>query len=259
MFKNLSVLSVAILCLLVCGCEDPQSQNPPVLDALNGIRDVRLADAATKTKAAAAKAMAAAEQQKPVETEGTFQVQFETTCGSFTVEVHRAWAPLGANRFYELVEDGFYNDAGFFRVVKGFMVQFGLAADPSMTYKWDRNMLDDPVVVSNTRGKVTFAKTSEPNSRSTQIFINYGDNSQLDADQFAPFGVVVKGMSDVDLISAAHRENPDQSRIKSQGNGYLKSNFPKLDYIISATIVPESFQHTGNSSAVAPDPGLPPE
>lgn len=259
MFKNLLVFKIAFLCLLTCGCEEPESQPPSVMDALKSMEEIRVADEIAKRDAARAKAIADAAKQGPVETSGTFQVEFETTCGSFTVEVNREWAPIGANRFYELVKDGYFNDAGFFRVVKGFMAQFGIAADPAMTQKWDRNMPDDPVVVSNTRGKITFAKTSEPNSRSTQLFINFGDNSQLDKDQFAPFGYVTKGMDAVDRISAAHGEKPDQARIKSIGNSYLKADFPELDYIVSATIIEESGQETGMQYLTAPEPVLPPE
>ncbi|MCP4782326.1 MAG: peptidylprolyl isomerase [Fuerstiella sp.] len=168
---------------------------------------------------------------------GQFEVEFDTTVGKFTIEVNRAWAPVGAHQFYDLVRDGFFDDCGFFRVVPGFMVQFGLAADPAVTARWSKEIPDDPVVESNRRGYVTFAKTSAPDSRSSQMFINFGDNSRLDADGFSPFGKVTRGMAVVDRISAAHREQPDQGAITSQGNAYLKSNFPKLDYVVKARMI----------------------
>src|SRR5262245_35456618 len=130
-----------------------------------------------------------------------FQAKFNTTKGAFTIEVTRAWAPNGADRFYNLVRAGFYNDAGFFRVVPGFMVQFGISARPEVSKIWaDRKMPDDPVLQSNVRSFVTYAMTSLPNSRSTQLFINFGKNDFLDKMRFAPFGKVVEGMEIVDMI-----------------------------------------------------------
>lgn len=237
---QLLLFGTAVATLLIFGCEDPGPVTPPVMNAMNGIREVQEADAAAKSRVAVAKAAAKAKEPGDILLEGVYTVEFETTAGPFTIEVHRDWAPIGAERFYQLVDDGFYNEAGFFRVVKGFMVQFGMAADPRMTYKWDRNIQDDPVTQSNKRGYVTFAKTAEPNSRSTQVFINFGDNSRLDGQQFAPFGIVTKGMANVNGISSAHGEDPDQSQLKMRGNVYLKSKFPKLDYIKSATIVKDA-------------------
>jgi cyclophilin family peptidyl-prolyl cis-trans isomerase len=170
---------------------------------------------------------------------GTFTVKFETSAGEFTVLVHRDWAPLGAQRFYELVKDGFYDECRFFRVVPGFMVQFGMNGDPAVQRRWDREFPDDKVVKSNTRGMVTFAKTGAPDSRSTQIFVNYGNNSFLDKDRFAPFGEVIDGMHNVEGINSQYGEKPDQGSIKRSGNAYLKSSFPELDYVKKATIVEE--------------------
>ncbi len=169
----------------------------------------------------------------------TFQVKFETSAGDFVVDVTRAWAPNGADRFYEAVKAGFYDDCRFFRVVPGFMVQFGINGNPEVQEKWrDATIPDDPVKKSNTRGMVTFAKTSQPNSRTTQLFINYKDNSFLDNQGFAPFGKVSEeGMKAIDNISAEYREQPSQTLIQRRGNEYLKENFPKLDYIKKATIV----------------------
>jgi peptidyl-prolyl cis-trans isomerase A (cyclophilin A) len=167
-----------------------------------------------------------------------YQVKFETTAGDFTVDVHRDWAPKGADRFHELVKSGYYDDARFFRVVPGFVVQFGMAGDPELTQKWkEQPIADDPVKESNKRGTITFA-TSGPNSRTTQVFINYGDNARLDNLGFAPFGLVSgEGMQAVDKINAEYREQPSQLQIGRQGNEYLKREFPKLDYIKKATIV----------------------
>ena len=171
----------------------------------------------------------------------TYQVLFETSKGNFTVEVHRDWAPNGADRFYKLIESGFYDDCRFFRVLPGFMVQWGINGDPEIQNNWVQAMIkDDPVVKSNKRGFITYAKSGQPNSRTSQIFINYADNSRLDRDGFAPFGEVVEGMDVVDAINAEYREQPYQPLIQSGGNKYLNQKFPKLDYIRQATIVPSS-------------------
>lgn len=172
-----------------------------------------------------------------------FQVNFDTSKGTFTVDVHRDWAPNGADRFYNLVKNGFYDDTRFFRVIDGFMVQFGIHGNPAIASAW-RNapIKDDPVKQSNKRGYVTFA-TAGPNTRTTQLFINFGDNAALDRQGFAPFGEVVKGMDVVDKIYSGYGEGaprgrgPDQNRVQSEGNAYLNKDFPKLDYIKSATIV----------------------
>jgi peptidyl-prolyl cis-trans isomerase A (cyclophilin A) len=167
----------------------------------------------------------------------TFKARFDTSAGPFVIEVHRDWAPKGADRFYNLVKYGYYDGGGFFRVLPGFMVQFGLNGDPSIQSAWrEATIADDPVKQSNKRSYVTFAKTGAPDSRTTQIFINFADNGRLDADGFAPFGIVVSGMEAVDKINAEYRQTPDQGRIQSQGNAYLKKEFPKLDYVTKATI-----------------------
>ncbi len=168
----------------------------------------------------------------------TFNVLVETTKGPFTIKVTRSWAPNGADHFYNLVRAGFYNDAAFFRVIPGFMAQFGISARPEVSRLYaNANIQDDPVKESNTRGMVTFAQTAARNSRSTQLFINYGDNSRLNADRFAPFGEVTKGMEVVDQIYSGYGERPDQGAITSQGKAYLDKNFPRLDRITSMTIV----------------------
>jgi peptidyl-prolyl cis-trans isomerase A (cyclophilin A) len=166
-----------------------------------------------------------------------FRVRFETTKGPFVVEVHRAWAPRGADRFYNLVRLGYFDDATFFRVVEDFMVQFGIHGDPEVSSAWRRaEISDDPVAQSNTRGMITFA-TRGPNTRTTQLFINYKDNSFLDRQGFAPFGRVVEGMSVVDQIYSGYGESPDQRRAQSEGNRYFRGEFPKLDHVESARVV----------------------
>jgi peptidyl-prolyl cis-trans isomerase A (cyclophilin A) len=166
----------------------------------------------------------------------TFKVKFDSSAGPFVVEVHRDWAPNAADHFYTLVKNGFYDEARFFRVVKNFMVQFGINADPAVQAKFKATIKDDPVKESNKRGFVTFAQTAAPNSRSTQIFVNFKDNSFLDSQRFAPFGQVTSGMEAVDKINAEYAEKPNQGSIQAQGNTYLKAEFPKLDYVKKATI-----------------------
>ena len=173
-----------------------------------------------------------------------YKVKFDTSKGVFVVDVHRDWAPQGADRFYNLVKNGFYNNARFFRVISGFMVQFGISGDPKLAAAWrEASIPDDPVKQSNTRGMITFA-TRGPNTRTTQVFIDYADNSRLDGMGFAPFGQVVSGMNVVDALYSGYGEGaprgqgPEQGRIQSEGNAYLTQAFPKLDYIKTATIVP---------------------
>ena len=167
-----------------------------------------------------------------------FKAKFTTTAGDFVVEVHRDWAPLGADRFYNLVRYGYFTNAAFFRVVPGFVVQFGLSADPAVNKVWhDATIQDDPVIQSNKRGSLVFA-TAGPNTRTTQLFINYADNARLDGMGFAPFGTVVEGMDVVDKIYPGYRESPRQDLITNQGDAYLKANFPNMDKIKLARILP---------------------
>ena len=167
-----------------------------------------------------------------------FRVSIETSQGAFVIEVHRAWAPIGADRFYNLVKSGFYDGTRFFRVRPGFMAQFGLHGDPEVQRAWQAAPLrDDPVTQKNLRGFVSFTTENRPQSRFTQIFVNTADNSYLDASGFAPFGQVVSGMEVVDKLYAPPREKePDQRRILRDGNEYLKE-FPQLDVVSKATIV----------------------
>jgi len=167
-----------------------------------------------------------------------FKAKFTTTAGDFTVEVHRDWAPIGADRFYNLVRNGYFTNAAFFRVVPGFVVQFGLSANPAVNKVWKEAYIqDDPVVQSNKRGFLVFA-TAGPNTRTTQFFINFGDNSRLDGMGFAPFGTVVEGMDVVDKIFPGYGESPRQDLITDQGDTYLTANFPKIDKIKLARIIP---------------------
>lgn len=169
-----------------------------------------------------------------------FSVNFETTQGNFTLAITRKWSPLGADRFYNLVRAGFFTDVIFFRVVKNFVVQFGIHGNPKLATKWlDANIQDDTVVESNKRGYITYAKSSAPNSRSTQLFINLKDNTSLDSMGFSPFGRVSKGMEVVDKLFGGYGEEVTQlqGEIAQQGNAYLEKNYPKLDRINKATVV----------------------
>jgi peptidyl-prolyl cis-trans isomerase A (cyclophilin A) len=174
-----------------------------------------------------------------------YRVKFETGKGDFTLEVTKAWAPEGAERFYRLIEQRFYDQARFFRVVRDFVVQFGISGDPAVEARWhSMNIADDPVTQSNVRGTITFA-TSGPNTRTTQVFLNLADNARLDKSGFAPFGKVVdNGMDVVDHFFNAYGDGPprgigpEQDLIESQGNTYLESKFPRLDYVKTARIVP---------------------
>ena len=166
----------------------------------------------------------------------TYKASFDTSAGAFVVEVHRAWAPLGADRFYNLVKNGFYDNTRFFRVVPNFMVQFGLNSDPAVQSVWrSANLKDDPAKESNKKGYITFA-TAGPNTRTTQVFINFKDNGFLDSQGFSPFGQVVSGMEVVEKITSQYGESPVQGRIQTEGNAYLTKEFPKLDYIKKATV-----------------------
>jgi peptidyl-prolyl cis-trans isomerase A (cyclophilin A) len=179
------------------------------------------------------------EQAPPV-----YKAKFDTSKGPFVIEVHRDWAPNGADRFYNLVKNGFFDDVRFFRVVSGFMVQFGINGDPNLSGRWrEARIRDDAVKQSNTRGMVTFA-TAGPNTRTTQVFINFGDNNRLDGMGFAPFGQITSGMNVVDALYSGYGEGaprgsgPDQGRLQQEGNAYLMKEFGKMDFVKKATIEP---------------------
>lgn len=173
----------------------------------------------------------------------TFRARFETSKGDFVIEVHRAWSPIGADRFYNLVANGYYDNVRFFRVIAGFMAQFGMHGAPEVSEAWrEHRIVDDPVVQSNTRGFVTYAMGGA-NTRTTQIFINFGDNSRLDGMGFSPFGQVVEGMEVVDQINSEYGDTqprgsgPNPPSIHERGNEYLDAEFPNLDFVRQATIV----------------------
>jgi len=167
-----------------------------------------------------------------------YDVAFKTTKGDFVIAVTRSWSPRGADRFYNLVKHGFFNGAPFFRVVSGFVVQFGLSPNPAVNTAWnDAKIKDDPVVGSNRPGYVSFASAG-PNSRTTQIFVDLGDNARLDGMGFSPFGKVVSGLSVVQKFYGGYGESPDQSAIAAQGKAYVQAHYPKLDRVISAKLVP---------------------
>ena len=200
---------------------------------------IALGQAATN---AALKNPAALKEMAPAQ----FKVNFDTSAGVFEVEVHRDWAPNGADRFYDLVKNGFFDNARFFRVISGFMMQFGINGDPAVNSVWrEARIPRDPVKEGNKRGNITFAMQggpSGPDTRTTQVFINFRDNSNLDPIGFAAFGRVTKGMDVVDKIYSGYGEGapsgagPEQGRVQAEGNAYLTKDFPKLDYIKKASI-----------------------
>jgi len=169
-----------------------------------------------------------------------YTVRLETSRGPVTIKVVRADAPIGADRFYRLVTTGFFNGARFFRVVPDFVVQFGLPQDPKANAPYEAPMVDDPVKLHNRRGTLTFAAGSQPNSRTTQLFINLHNNTGLDLQGFAAIGRVVEGMTVVDSLYSGDGEGPDQDKIEAEGGTYLAKNFPRLDYIKSAAVADEA-------------------
>jgi peptidyl-prolyl cis-trans isomerase A (cyclophilin A) len=197
-----------------------------------------MAEAATPDK----EALLRGPDPSPEPAPDTYNVRFETSKGAFTIQVHRDWAPKGADRFHELVEKGFYNDVRFFRVVKQprpFVVQFGISGDPEIAAVWrNATIEDDPVVESNRRGTVTFA-TAGPDSRTTQIFVNLGNNANLDNMGFSPFGEVIEGMDVVEAFNSQYGDAPTrtQAQMQRQGNAVLAEAFPNLDYVERAYIV----------------------
>lgn len=174
-----------------------------------------------------------------------FRARFSTNKGEVVIEVHRDWAPLGADRFYNLVKLGFYDDTRFFRVIPGFLAEFGISGDPAVSAKWmNLNLQDETALQSNKRGYVAFVQGNTPNSRTTEIVIDTGDNVKLDAAKFAPFGLVVSGLDVVDLLYGEYGEGepagkgPNQSIILGRGNAYTDKGFPQLDAIRTAVVVP---------------------
>ncbi len=248
------LISVCTCCLFI-GCTSGSDDSvPPTLQALKELQDSAVPQSAVAAEyTAAMQAMkqndsAATESKQAIPKEvpqlsadlvssGIYKVEFLTTEGKFVVEVNREWAPIGADRFYKLVTDGFFDDSGFFRVVPGFVVQFGLPADPAENTKWSQGLMDESVKQGNKRGYLTFAKSSAPNSRTTQLFISLGDNDRLDGMGFSAFGRVIEGMDVVDRINSEYGERPQQPSIKAQGNTYLHSRFPNLSYVQTARVI----------------------
>lgn len=238
--RSLATLAVSAL-LAACGSKPPES--PPAAAPAAVPAPAAAPAPAAPTPASASAALAdpsKANEQAPA----TFKVKVTTTKGPFIIEAYRDWAPLGVDRFYNLVKVGYFNDLAFFRAVEGFMVQFGIHGDPKISAAWrEARIQDDPVRNSNLRGHITFA-TAGPNTRTTQLFINFVDNANLDRMGFASFGKIVEGMNVVDSLHKGYGEGapmgsgPDQGRIQAEGNAYLKKDFPALDYIISAELLP---------------------
>jgi len=205
---------IAVLCLAFTACTSPKD---PLLDP--------------------------ASKEWSVIAPESYVVRVETTKGDFEISVDRSNAPIGADRFYNLVRLGYYNDARFHRVAPGFITQFGLAGEPKYSQIWmNQPIKDDPNKISNVRGTIAFAFT-EPNTRTTQLYINMVDNARLDAGGFAPLGSISKGMEVVDQIYSGYGETAgggvrggDQSKIVEEGNAYLDREFPLLDKLISARI-----------------------
>ena len=233
-------ICLAVLILTACKSGAPPSEPPPPAVAPPP------AAAAPAPAAPTAPPAASGPLLQPSITEtapAQFKAKFDTTKGAFTVEVHRDWAPIGADRFYHLVKIGYFDNCSFFRVVKGFMVQFGIHGDPAVNHAWhDANIKDDPAgKQSNARGRITFA-TAGPDTRTTQLFINYANNARLDGMGFAPFGEVVSGLDVVDAINGEYGEGqprgrgPLQDRLQDEGDKYLNAEYPRLDRIKSAKI-----------------------
>jgi len=252
-------LVVAGIGLALSGCKkEPAAEVPPPEQPKAEAPAQPKAETPAPAAAAPASAPAAASAPTPAPRAGydrallraamlkdkapeTFQVKFTTTRGDFVVTVNRAWAPIGADRFYNLVKHHFYDNASFFRVVPGFVVQFGISAYPPVAAAWEKaNILDEPVTQSNKRGYLTYAKTGIPNTRSTQIFINLKENAGLDRQGFSPFGFVdAQGMKVVDMLYDQYGDSggPDQDQISKLGKPYLDKGWPKLDSIKSATLM----------------------
>lgn len=198
-----------------------------------------VAGCSSGTAPSTAEKKASVEERAP----DVFRVRFDTNQGPFVIEARKDWAPRGADRFFELVKAGFYDEARFFRVLPKFVIQFGINKDPKVSELWSQlQIVDDPSKQSNTRGTVTFAKRG-PNTRTTQIFINMADNTSLDGTGFPPFGKVVEGMEVVEKLYPGYGEmsprgnGPDPIKIQAMGNEYLLRNFPRLDFIKTAHVV----------------------
>lgn len=239
---NPIALFAAMLLTGIVGCDkksDPSPVPPPAAAPAPAAETA--APAASPVASGALMTPSKAVEKAP----DVFKAKFATTKGDFVIEVHRDWAPHGADRFYNLVKIGFFDGVEFFRVVDGFMAQVGIHGDPAVAAKWrEAGIPDDPAAgQTNARGMVTFA-TAGPNTRTTQFFLNFKDNSFLDAQGFPPFGRIVEGDAVLDMLYRGYGEGapsgsgPDQGRIQMEGNSYLKSAFPNLDAVKTARLVP---------------------
>ncbi|MCU0691265.1 MAG: peptidylprolyl isomerase [Polyangiaceae bacterium] len=241
------LLAAALLAAASTGCEAKKPDSAPASATATVAAPTKAAEAPPPKPAAVPdkpipEALLAPEKAKE-KAPDKFKAKFTTTQGDFVIEVTRAWAPNGADRFYNLLKLGYFEDIAVFRVVDGFMAQFGIHGSPKVNAAWrEASIPDDPRKESNTRGYVTYAMRG-PNTRTVQLFINFADNSRLDSQGFSPFGKVVEGMDIVDKLYKGYGEGaptgagPDQGRLQMQGNAYLRDEFPKLDYIKSAQIV----------------------
>ncbi|RAL25531.1 peptidylprolyl isomerase [Lujinxingia litoralis] len=241
---------------MIAACDSPPT---PKTDATPAETEAASAEQASEESAAAAEQAEQAGQEAAPEAQTNpelldpanaseqapeqFRINFGTTKGNFVIDVNREWAPRGADRLYNLVKLGYYDDVAFFRVIDGFMAQFGIHGDPKVNEVWrEARISDDPVAQSNERGFVSFA-TAGPNTRTTQLFINFGNNANLDQMGFAPVGKVVEGMDVVDSLYKGYGEGaprgrgPDQGRLQQEGNTYLRANFPDLDYTTEVRII----------------------
>jgi peptidyl-prolyl cis-trans isomerase A (cyclophilin A) len=248
-FNTSRVLAMALLSVLIVGCsKQPEPAQEAAKERAEPPAQAPTAPPAKEEAPAPAKKKAEAPAKMPpsanltnpsaltARAPGEFQVRFTTTKGDFVVQVHKAWAPRGADRFYNLAKNNFFDEARFFRIVPNFIVQFGIHGDPAVARAWyNATIKDDPVTQSNKTGTIVFA-TAGPNTRTTQFFINLKDNPFLDSQGFSPFGEVTEGMDVVQALYAGYGERPDQGMITNRGNAYLKAQFPNLDYIKSATI-----------------------
>lgn len=220
---TLVLLTCTTLCLPACQQESqqPQQQTPAAAPTETSSKDPL---------------MNPTSEQMTQTAPDQFTAVVETSAGTFTLQLHRDWAPLGVDRFYNLAANGYFNDIRFFRVVPKFIVQFGIHGDPAVSKVWrSARIQDDKVTHSNKRGTLTFA-TAGPGTRTTQLFINFADNDFLDSQGFSPLGEVTSGMDVVQKIYAGYGESPDQGQIQQRGNAYLSEKFPKLDYIKSVTV-----------------------
>ncbi|MFP6646421.1 MAG: peptidylprolyl isomerase [Candidatus Latescibacterota bacterium] len=221
--KTLRTLTTTLLAaVVIAGCGNGDSVDAANTDATERNKVLMDADSPEMKKQAPA----------------AFMARFDTNKGAFVIAVERKLSPHGADRFYNLVRNGYFDGNKFFRVLPGFIVQWGMNGDPAINKIWSESrILDDPVQISNKKGTITFAKPGSPNARSTHLFINYADNTNLDGQGFAPFGHVSEGMEVVEAINSEYKQAPNQGMISEGGNGYLNEHYPNLDTILSAKIV----------------------